>query len=577
MIASKFPNFFLLLIYFSAIGVTSQNLVGNERVALVIGNSSYHDAGSIPSLPNASSDAKLVGEALRKSGFAVTTAIDLTSDGIRKAVLDFASTIPRNGESVFFFAGHGIEVQKEPAMLGVDASLVSGNLTPEASVQIESIVEQIAERRPRVMLYFLDCCRELISVNGGAQRGIQQVVGPTYDNYPEMLISFSSEPGGVALDGQELGLPNSPYSESLATAIADGLEVGDLMTKVRREVFRITGGRQRTWDSSSMVSEYFFAEKGFTLDSETRASEAKMESDEGVVRTGGVGKDWDIIKYRGREYVDVENIARFFGFDEMKREGERVIFKHPNLVMAIVGGSHEIYINGVLFYSSLPMPEIEGTTLVSTVDLAKLIDPVVRPNRILSKEDDGCDFVFLFDETRITGEGEFSIHLKSFLSEANLPIKVFVSSSEKERSEWLTEQSQAKDVRAVYFRLDVAGLPSNGIRAMTVAPQGTPPTGESMIDVLPFSMLANQFDRENIALATAFYAHLCSDLGKFKMQELGVGRTLRPEMRAITCPAALIEIGRPSGALRAEPERLARAIVDAAIRFRIALGIRVVP
>jgi hypothetical protein len=381
-------------------GIDQPILNANERVALVIGNSIYRDTDSIPSLPNASSDAKLVAEALQKSGYTVTSEFDLTAEEIRKAVLEFAATTSRNGESAFFFAGHGFEVEKEPSILGVDATLVSERIQSSASVTVEEIIGKIAEKRPRIMLYFLDCCRELISIENRAKRGLGQVLGPTYDNYPEMLISFSSEPGGVALDGQELGLPNSPYSKNLATAIADGLELGDLMIKVRRDVFRVTGGRQRTWDSSSMVGEYFFAEKGFKLNEESGLEHQGEGGGDGIARSVSSGQDWDIIKYRGREYVDVENIDRFFNFDEMLRIEDKVIFKHPSFSMAIIGGSHEIYMNGILFYTSLLMPEVEGTVLVSTVDLAKLIDPVARPNKILEEPKDKCDFVFLFHATR---------------------------------------------------------------------------------------------------------------------------------------------------------------------------------
>jgi len=128
-------------------------------------------------------------------------------------------------------------------------------------------------------------------------------------------------------------------------------------------------------------------------------------------------------------------------------------------------------------------------------------------------------------------------------------------------------------MHVIYFRLDVPGIPSNGIRAMTMAPVGTPPTGESAIEVLPFPVLANEYDEQNIALATASYAHLVDDLERFEVQQLGVGRTQRSEMRAIGCPAALIEMGRPSDGLRAESEVLAMSIIDAAARYLKAVAL----
>lgn len=546
--------------------------LADDRFALIIGNSNYREDDSFPTLQNAISDAELLGSALEKAGYNVVSVTDCTAEEIQDSVRNFSAKLPINGEAAFFFSGHGFQVEKEPCLLGIDASVSDEKLTSNAIVPIASVIEQISARKPRVSLFFLDCCRELALVDGGKEAAIPHVLGSTYENYPEMLISFSSEPGGVAFDGRELGLPNSPYCDNLATGIADGLELNQLMTTVRREVFRITGGRQRTWDSSSMVGDYFFTEKGFALREAIPADGESKESGDSPERSRRKeGEHWDIIQYRGREYVAAENIAEFFGFERVAKTDGQVWLVHPRYILRFVGGGHELYVNEVLYFTSFPMPSsvdppLDGTTLVSVVDLVKLLDPVLRPNQIRNKVKTP-KFAFLFDETRITAHDNFSSYLKSLIAERNIPARVLISDSEKERSEWLTKQSQEEGMHVIYFRLDVPGIPSNGIRAMTIAPMGTPPTGESAIEVLPFPVLANDFDPQNIALATAVYAHLVSNLEEFQVQQLGVGRTQRSEMRAIGCPAALIEMGRPSDGLRAESEVLARSIVDAAVKY----------
>jgi hypothetical protein len=545
--------------------------LADDRFALIIGNSNYREDDSFPTLQNAISDAELLGSALKKAGYNVVSVTDCTAEEIRDSVRNFSAKLPINGEAAFFFSGHGFQVEKEPWLLGIDASVSDEKLTSNAIVPIASVIEQISARKPRVSLFFLDCCRELALVDGGKEAAIPHVLGSTYENYPEMLISFSSEPGGVAFDGRELGLPNSPYCDNLATGIANGLELNQLMTTVRREVFRITGGRQRTWDSSSMVGDYFFSEKAFALRETMPGDGESKGSGDSPERSGRKGGDWDIIQYRGRQYVDVENIARFYEFERMTKKDGQVWLVHPSAILNLVEGGHELYINNILYFTSFPMPSsvvspTESTTLVSAVDLAKLLDPVVRPSSIRRKVKTP-KFAFLFDETRITAHDNFSSYLKSLIANRNIPARVLISDSEKERSEWLTKQSEEEGMHVIYFRLDVPGIPSNGIRAMTMAPVGTPPTGESAIEVLPFPVLANEYDEQNIALATASYAHLVSDLQKFEVQQLGVGRTQRPEMRAIGCPAALIEMGRPSDGLRAESEVLARSIIDAAVKY----------
>jgi hypothetical protein len=571
-------SLFQWLIVVAFVVLTGASFVrAEDRFALIIGNSNYREDDSFPTLPNAVSDSELLGSALKKAGYSVVSVTNCTAEEIRDSVRNFSAKLPINGETAFFFSGHGFQVEKEPCLLGIDASVSDEKMTSNTVVPIASIIEQITARKPRVSLFFLDCCRELALVDGGKQAAIPHVLGSTYENYPEMLISFSSEPGGVAFDGRELGLPNSPYCDNLARGIADGLELNKLMTTVRREVFRITGGRQRTWDSSSMVGDYFFSEKGFTL-RETMPTDGESNgSGDSPERSGRKLVDWDIIQYRGFEYVDVENIARFYGFERLAKKDGQVELLHPSMHLRLVEGGHELYMNNILYFTSFPMPSsvvppFESTTLITTVDLAKLLDPVVRP--VYTQKAKTPKFAFLFDETRITAHDNFSSYFKSLLAETSITARVLISDSEKERSEWLTKQSEEEGMHVIYFRLDVPGIPSNGIRAMTMAPKGTPPTGESAIEALPFPVLANEYDRQNIALATALYSHLVYGLKKFEVQQLGVGRTQRSEMRAIGCPAALIEMGRPSDGLRAASEELARSIINAAVRYVTSVGVR---
>lgn len=348
------------------------------------------------------------------------------------------------------------------------------------------------------------------------------------------------------------------------------------MTKVRREVFRITGGRQRTWDSSSLVKDYFFSERGFSLEAVAlpNGSAEYIPDEPAKIQPKRTGQDWAIYQYRGKEYVDVQTLSEFYGFEKIETTEEAVALYHPSLGVLLVKNSHEIYVNGILFYSSFPMPLSGETLLISTVDLAKLLDPILRPSYIRRTEGPGiaARFLLLFDKTPLTGDPEFFHDLTARLKESEVPATIFISDSEKERSEWLTEYSQNPGARAVYFRFDVAGIPTSGMRAMTVTPQGSPPTGEPETQSLSLPVISNQFDAENIAIATAFYAHLSVALKEFAPKLLGLGRTQKPEMRAIYCPSALIEFGRPAYTLQNEPEQFVTAIADAAVAYQKVIG-----
>jgi hypothetical protein len=72
-----------------------------------------------------------------------------------------------------------------------------------------------------------------------------------------MLIAFSTEPGSVSVDGAG---DNSPFAAALVQQLpTPGLEIRQMLTRVRQAVRQATGGRQITWDHSSLESEFYFA------------------------------------------------------------------------------------------------------------------------------------------------------------------------------------------------------------------------------------------------------------------------------------------------------------------------------
>ena len=73
------------------------------------------------------------------------------------------------------------------------------------------------------------------------------------------LIAFATAPGQVALDGEGA---NSPFSAALTRHIGTpGLEVQQMLTRVRAEVVAATKGKQVPWSNSSLLGEVYLAEK----------------------------------------------------------------------------------------------------------------------------------------------------------------------------------------------------------------------------------------------------------------------------------------------------------------------------
>jgi uncharacterized caspase-like protein len=73
------------------------------------------------------------------------------------------------------------------------------------------------------------------------------------------LIAFATAPKQVALDGEGA---NSPFSAALSRHIGTpGLEVQQMLTRVRAEVVAATKARQVPWSNSSLLGEVYLAAK----------------------------------------------------------------------------------------------------------------------------------------------------------------------------------------------------------------------------------------------------------------------------------------------------------------------------
>src|SRR5262245_37447005 len=77
------------------------------RVALVVGVSGYRH---VPRLPNTGNDAQAVAAALTRFGFQVDTLLDPDRAAFESAVRAFGQRARGADASLFFYAGHALEL-----------------------------------------------------------------------------------------------------------------------------------------------------------------------------------------------------------------------------------------------------------------------------------------------------------------------------------------------------------------------------------------------------------------------------------------------------------------------------------
>ncbi|MDF1811701.1 MAG: N-acetylmuramoyl-L-alanine amidase [Verrucomicrobiales bacterium] len=300
-------------------------------------------------------------------------------------------------------------------------------------------------------------------------------------------------------------------------------------------------------------------------------------------------KDWDIVTIEGREYVTATNVANFYKIERLERQGNKRIFRHPSLIMEWTIGTQAIYVNRIKFNLSLNIAEIKGHALISTVDLAKLIDPVVRPSYIKKP----IDFDTVVIDPGHGGHDTGAKGRKGFEKNYNLDLSLRLKSA-LERRGFRIVMTRSDDrfielghrvaianaqKRAIFISIhhnSTAGRTATGVETYALAPQGTASTNEANRAGWSSSLSGNIRDAENIALATAVHAHVIHDL---KPTDRGIKRARFNVLRGINKPAILYEGGfltNPTEAAKihdpAYRQRTAESIANAVVKFKSAVG-----
>jgi hypothetical protein len=234
--------------------IFSDPALAEKRIALVVGNSAYQN---ITRLDNPHSDAMLMAETLGALGFTLVggrAQLDLDKSALDAAVQNFGRQIQGVDVALFYYAGHGVQVNGSNYLVPVSA-----NPTREADVDfqmvdINLVLRQMQGSGTRLNMVILDACRN----NPFGARGLRSSDGGLAQmRAPEgTLISYATQPGSVAQDGSD---GHSPYTRALATTIRQaGLDIFQTFNQVGLAVKRETGGTQQPWVSSSPIDGTFY-------------------------------------------------------------------------------------------------------------------------------------------------------------------------------------------------------------------------------------------------------------------------------------------------------------------------------
>jgi uncharacterized caspase-like protein len=230
-----------------------------KRIALVIGNSAYRH---VTPLTNPKNDAHDVAVKLKALKFEVIESLDADYRHLRSALQQFGRAAVGADIAMVYYAGHGIEVNKQNYLIPIDAKLKSDVDVEFETVDLDLLMRAVTPAK-KLRVVVLDACRDnpflqtmtrSLAATRSIGRGLAKVepIGDT-------LVAYAAKAGSVAADGAGR---NSPYAAALLKHLGEpGLEIGLLFRKVRDDVLARTSGQQEPFVYGSLGSEGFYFRK----------------------------------------------------------------------------------------------------------------------------------------------------------------------------------------------------------------------------------------------------------------------------------------------------------------------------
>jgi N-acetylmuramoyl-L-alanine amidase len=297
--------------------------------------------------------------------------------------------------------------------------------------------------------------------------------------------------------------------------------------------------------------------------------------------------EWNVIKISGRDFLTVDNIAAFYGFPQPALEGRNIRLYNDRNDLVFTIDSREMMINGARNWLSFPVFAHGGKIVVSRIDLAKTLEPQLRPNMIPSLS--RVQTIVLdpghggFDKGAISSYGyekDYALDVARQLRPL-LQAKGFRVILTRESDVFVPLEVRAQIANkttdsifvSLHFNATDRDPSATGSEIYSLTPRGAPSTYE---DNLTFASINIQNgtdeDVASVELSSCIYHSLVGQIGEF---DRGIKRARFAVLRLTKIPAVLLEPGflteRGESRLIASSEwrrKLAEAICAGIDNFR---------
>jgi hypothetical protein len=226
-------------------------VVATNKLALVIGNSAYPRAP----LKNPANDAAGMEAALKQLGFEVTTVRDADLRRMHSAVDEFAARLRPGSIAFFYFAGHGMQINRTNYLVPVDFTAASADDVAYEAYPADRIKDKLEGSGAQLRVMVLDACR---NNPWKYSRDAAEGLAPMSVSAVGTLIAYATGDNNTAADNPSEA--NGLYTKYLIPALlSPGLNLRDVFQKAKEDVYQNSTRRQNPTIYENIVGRYYLA------------------------------------------------------------------------------------------------------------------------------------------------------------------------------------------------------------------------------------------------------------------------------------------------------------------------------
>ncbi len=168
----------------------------------------------------------------------VIKKINASKAGMENAIREFTEKLPANNVALFYYAGHGNQVDGTNYLIPVDATLKDKEACQFEAIKVDFVVKQFEKFQENTNIVILDACRDnpFASWERGSPSGFKAM---SFTN--GTIISFATSEDATAADGKGA---NGLFTEELIRQMQVPQTIENVFKKTRVEVTKRSNGQQ---------------------------------------------------------------------------------------------------------------------------------------------------------------------------------------------------------------------------------------------------------------------------------------------------------------------------------------------